>query len=453
LSNGFKARGEVSFFGARITGQLDCRDGIFENPDRTALNFYGARIGGSVFLNGGFHAKGQVRFEASEIGGYLNCQGGRFENPEGFALNGIDAQVRGSVQLSHNFKASGAVNFRGAEIGGDFFCPGGSFAVSRVAPGFENEAPYAEAALNLQGAHIEGHLFLGPARPPADRNVTIEGSLTLQTAHAGVFVDTPASWPVQSIQTKTHGEVPCVITLDGFTYNRFSGVAITAADLRAKWLLRQPPAHLGYSFRPQPFEQLNRVLRDMGHDSDGRRIALLKQSLMRPWRTKEARWYFRPFVWLTSWAWGLSCGYGYRPHRLIAALLALWLGCGFLYQAGAAHGGFAPKDGQVWTNPDYNKACDKNWTACDPVPGGKLGEIIAFNPFTYSADMLLPGLDLGQRAAWTPMWREIEMKLPFFGETAMPKWTLRAAGWAENILGVAGAILIGAILSGLVKRD
>lgn len=62
-------------------------------------------------------------------------------------------------------------------------------------------------------------------------------------------------------------------------------------------------------------------------------------------------------------------------------------------------------------------------------------------------------MDLGQRAAWAPMRREIKLTLPLIGETALPKWTLRAAGWAESLLGVAGVILIGAILSGIVKRD
>ena len=85
--------------------------------------------------------------------------------------------------------------------------------------------------------------------------------------------------------------------------------------------------------------------------------------------------------------------------------------------------------------------------------GGKVGEIIAFNPFTYSADMLLPAIDLGQRSTWTPMWREIKVTAPLVGEVTLPKWTLRAVTWAENILGVTGLILIGAILSGIVKRD
>ena len=38
-------------------------------------------------------------------------------------------------------------------------------------------------------------------------------------------------------------------------------------------------------------------------------------------------------------------------------------------------------------------------------------------------------------------------------ERTLPPGTLRAAAWAENLSGVAGVILIGAILSGIVKRD
>ncbi len=189
----------------------------------------------------------------------------------------------------------------------------------------------------------------------------------------------------------------------------------------------------------------------MGHEADGRQIAMLKHSFL--WKRKKFR--KEPFAWTVGALWGLSCGYGYRPSRLAVTLIALWLACGFLYQFGASHGGFAPKDAQVWTSEAYNKACDANWTACGAVEkgGGKVSEIVAFNPFIYSADMLLPAIDLGQRSAWTPMWREITFAAPHVGDVTLPKWTLCAAAWAENILGVAGLILLGAILSGIVKRD
>ena len=44
--------------------------------------------------------------------------------------------------------------------------------------------------------------------------------------------------------------------------------------------MRQRPSHLGKDFRPQPFEQLIKVLREMGHDADARQIAMLKHSFL-----------------------------------------------------------------------------------------------------------------------------------------------------------------------------
>ena len=37
------------------------------------------------------------------------------------------------------------------------------------------------------------------------------------------------------------------------------------------------------------------------------------------------------------------------PESPAVTLIMLWLACGSLYRFGAAHGGFAPKDAQVWT--------------------------------------------------------------------------------------------------------
>ena len=457
LQGGFEAEGEVRFVGAEIGGQLACNSAKLKNAGGMALICYCAKVTGSVFLDKGFEADGEVSLIGASVGGDFDCACGIFNNPGSLALACEGMTVTGAVLLRNGFAADGEVNFRKAEIRRDLICTGGTF--KNLAAGLQtilNEPLKAANALDLTSARIQGVLWLGPSIAPNEKHAVIQGSITLQNAYAVTFIDQPASWPVATIKAHNNIDLPCYLLLDGFTYERFSGATPTRAKVREKWLMRQRPSHLGKDFRPQPFEQLIKVLRKMGHDADARRIGFLKQSLLRPVQTNRASWYFRLFVWLTGWAWGLSCGYGYRPHRLIVALLALWLGCGFLYQAGAAHGGFAPRDGQVWTSQVYNEACGKNWTECAELKaggGGKAGEIIAFNAFTYSADMLLPAIDLGQRSAWTPMWREIKVTLPYAGEVTLPPGTLRAAAWAENILGVAGVILIGAILSGIVKRD
>ena len=384
--------------------------------------------------------------------------------PNGHALSCKGIKVFGDVRIGNGFAACGNVVFWGAEIGKDLLCLGGTFIAPRNPPATHIYV----YALDLGGAKIGGTFWLGipPSKNKEFTNAFIYGLLNLKDAYAERFRNHPDSWPRLAKGDREAG----AIELHGFVYERLGGDSPTDACTCKKW------------FRPQPFEQLIKVLREMGHDADARQVAMFKQSQLRPIRRKQTRWYYYPFVGFRDLAWGITCGYGYRPHRLAVALFFLWLICGGLYFVGAANGGFAPRDAQVWTNADYAaacgeswttcievktdkisellalnpstySACDTNWTACGGVRGGKVNEIIPFYPFLYSADLLLPAIDLGQRSAWTPMRREVLVTLPHVGETTLPKWMLLYVTWAENMLGVTGVILIGAILSGFVKRD
>jgi hypothetical protein len=447
LSGGFSSRGRVSFFGAEIARQFMCDDGKFDCADGVALDCVGAECAGGVFLRSGFSSQGKVSFTSARIIGDFECDGGTFRNA-GNALDCDLITVAGMVSLRSGFSADGAVLFFGARIASDFACSGGRFShpVIRNQPDLP-ERIKIEDCLDLYGAKIGGTLTLGPAGPVYE-DAKFIGDIDLQSAQAKAFIDSETSWPVQAVSVGGNN-IPCCIILDGFSYERFARAAPTDSKTRQRWLLRQPQYHLTASFRPQPFEQIIKVLREMGHEADARHIAMLKQSLQQ----QRKRIWKQPFAWTVGWLWGFSCGYGYRPTRLFVMLLVLWVGCGWLYKIGAEEGGFAPKDAQIWTNREYNKDCDTNWTVCAQGDGGKVTEVIAFNPFTYSADMLLPAIDLGQRSAWTPLWREIKVKIPCLGERTLPRWALRSVSWTENVLGVTGVILIGAILSGLVKHD
>ena len=272
LREGFEAEGEVSFLGAEISGDFDCGGAKLKNADGEALSCDRAKVIGSVFLQEGFEAEGEVRFSGAEIGGTLNCIGAKLRNAAGMTLNCNRAKVRSTVFLQGGFEAEGEVRFSGAEIGGDFSCVGGSFKNAKAAPsGDKSEPPFAEAALTLVGATIKGTLWLGPAAPPNHQQVTVEGSINLQGAHAFQLVEDRQSWPVAEVAA-ANAKLPCHIHLDGFTYDRFTRVTKTDWQTRTKWLMRQRPSHLGKDFRPQPFEQLVKVLREMGHDGDARRI-------------------------------------------------------------------------------------------------------------------------------------------------------------------------------------
>ena len=444
----------INLIKCRIQGQFRGQNAVFSDVSLRGCHVQGifcseAEIKGNVILGYGFVSHGEVNFSGAKIIGELEFSQGHFKNPSDVALRCDNAKIGGNVLLMCH--AEGKVRLCRCKIEGNVDCRGGSFEVNLIRERFNKDEARAAYALDLFFAIIKGELWFGPG-PTRNQHAFVKGSINLQSATVTVLIDSEQSWPPKQI-TINGNKVSCSIELDGFTYQRFAVNSPTDYKRRRKWLLRQRSSYINEGFRPQPFQQLINVLRAMGHDADARRIALFKESLLSPIRVRRARRAYRPFVWLTGKAWGLSCGYGYRPHRLIIGLIALWLACGVLYQLGADHRGFAPRDAQVWTNPDYNSACGSNWTACQGGgQGGKVNEIIAFNALAYSADTLLPVIDLGQRSAWTPMWKEIKVEFPYW-ELTVPAGAVRVAAWAENILGVAGVILIGAILSGIVKRD
>lgn len=118
------------------------------------------------------------------------------------------------------------------------------------------------------------------------------------------------------------------LVLDGFTYDRFGGRTQFEFDLRRDWLRRRwlPPDRQHFS--PGPWDQLQRVYAQNGHDDDARRAAIEKH---------RHRIDAGDLHWVRS-AWqrvlGATIGFGYRPAlagvwaiAAIAALAALvWLG-------------------------------------------------------------------------------------------------------------------------------
>ncbi|MDS4010860.1 MAG: hypothetical protein RKK15_05645, partial [Defluviicoccus sp.] len=231
LRNGFRAAGEVRLLGAKIGNDLDCGNGSFENPKDVALNADGLTTGGNVLLRDGFCVVGEVRLVGAKIGGTLECDRGSFESREGRTLSADGLTTSGHVFLRNGFCAVGEVRFLGARIGGDLTCIGGSF---------DNPGG---VALGADGADIRGGLFWRQlTAPPA-------GCVSLAHATVGVLADDLESWPQ-----------PGALILNGFVYGAIAPASTTDAEKRLDWLRRQNPQH----FSPQPYEQLAKVLRQMG---------------------------------------------------------------------------------------------------------------------------------------------------------------------------------------------
>ena len=477
LRSKFLATREARLIGATIGDNLDCSGGKFENPKGTALIADGIKVDGSVFLNDNFLARGEVRLPGATIGGNLACSDGTFENPKGYALIADRIEVGGSVFMGDKFSARGEVRLLGATIGGDLYCSGGTFEIPK------------DAAIVCESMAVSGTLFF-------NRVKIAGGTVNLTVAHVAHLVDDLQSWPENT-------------ALDGFVYDSFAGAAPTTAKARLAWLDKQSPEHSGKAknprqFRPQPWLQLRKVLREQGHLEDSRQVAIRFEerkrecgvigeisepalqgdivAYFRQWlkarRLRIRRWLrrriarplhrirrFRRWLkiqclgirqWLQSLTargfhrlYGALIGYGYRPAKLFWILVAVWLGSTVLFTIGGHSRGFGPTDPQIFASAAYDpcnpqKTPRANWTRCQTFPRA----YPAFYPPLYALDVLLPVGKLGQEDHWAPL-------APGKALTAknwLLAWATQFAVWFDMMFGWIAGLLLVATVTGLAKR-
>jgi hypothetical protein len=431
LNNGFRAEGEVRLLGAQIGGDLDCRRGTFKNPGKGALSSHNAKVQGGIYLREGFSAEGAVGLLGAQIGGDLDCSGGTFKNPGGNALTADGANVKGSVVLREGFRAEGAVRLLGAQIGGDLACRGGIFRnpgkdalcadVANVkGEVFLSDRFSAEGEVRLLGAQIEGDLDCrgGRLSEVTAQNAAISGtlfwqgveatSLDLIDASAGSLIDDAKSWPAKGN-----------LFLDGFVYGHISGDSPRDAKTRLRWLGRQEP------FRPKPYRQLAKVLRETGDDSGARRVLFEMECRRR--QAEDRSWYARLWGWLLKW----TIGYGFYPWRALVGLVFLAAVGWGLFRYGYLSGAMAPTDKDAYCffraqerPPDYYQR---------------------FTASVYSLENSLPFVNLGQKDHWTPDPNpEGSRRMPGF---------LRWFRWGQVLLGWLLATLFVAGVTGVVRKE
>lgn len=445
LRDKFSSVGEIRLLGARIGGNLDCSGAAFDGKDGDVLLMDGAEIKGDVFLRKGFSATGTVRLPGARIGGDLDCTDAAFDGKDGDTLLADSAEIKGSVFLRRGFSATGEVRLLGARIGGDLECTGAEF-------GGENRG------LSADGIDIAGSLFLRKLKTPLSR-------ASFASAHVEQLVDDMASWGDD-------------LTLDGFTYDAIAGGAPTDATTRLAWLKKQRRTHRGSpgansNFRPQPWQQLIKVLRAMGHMEDARQVAIAREEHLRaigkigetpaawpPWK----KWIYRPLSRGLHRAFGFLIGYGYRPLRMVLLMVLVWLTCGAFYWYAATDGVMAPSNPLVFDHPRYEHCRPDyipglgqaparpkagNWYVCPELSG----EYTTFSPLVYSLDLILPLVDLQQDRDWAPIIpTPKDMWHAELGHLTLNHWT-RFAVWFEILFGWIASLLLVAVLSGLTNRD
>lgn len=472
LGNGFRSIGTVNLMGAQIGGSLNCQGAQLDGKDGNALSADRAVIKGSVFLNAGFTSSGRIRMQGALIGGNLQCSGAQLDGKSGDALSADRAVIKGSVFLNAKFTASGNVRLLGAQIGSNLDCTGAqldgrnshALFANRVAIKGHvllNDGFTSVGEVRLQAAQIsgnfeckgatfkssEGHSF-------ASDGMVVSGSfvfklevpahrVSLASTRVGRLIDDAAAWGDE-------------VELDGFVYDHIGGGAPTDAATRLQWLDKQPNEHLtASSFRPQPWKQLQHALRNMGHAEDARQVAIALEEHLRAanligqtpqdWPVWKRHAYCSTAKGMHA-AFGHLMGYGYRPMRLGAWMVGVWLVCAAVYWVAALQGAMGPSNPLVFQK---YPTCTSNWYLCAELPE----EYTGFSPLVYSLDVLLPVVNLQQEQDWAPL---IPTPKTVWFEELFGHWTfkhvVRLFVWFEIMFGWVASLLLVAVLSGLTKR-
>jgi len=324
----FTASHVVRLDGARIDGDVSLAGAQLDGCGGAAVSGRSIVVGSNVDLRPAhgqrFEAAGEVIFSAAQVTGDLLCDGARLSNPTGRALHCEDLKVE-SVFLSSDdatslpFEARGRLNFLTAIIGGSFFLTN-----ARLEPGPDYTGLLrtgGPVALNLQQARVSnavafgniGQLESGTAPAVLDQAPTpVRGWFLLTGTESTSILDrTETGWPA-----------PGYLDLEGATYERIRHV--DGGDLTAKriaWLRRQYPdgTPSAGSYRPQPYEQLSRVLRQHGLTREANAIAVEKI------RMRLAAHVDRPWARIFPGLLMLISKHGYSTSRAVVSFLVFVL--------------------------------------------------------------------------------------------------------------------------------
>ncbi|MBI3574299.1 MAG: hypothetical protein HY083_01350 [Gammaproteobacteria bacterium] len=441
LRDGFHAEGEVCLLGADIGGQLSCARATLKNPKGEALNADRLKTVGSVFLHNGFHAEGEVRLLGADIGGDFACTGATLKNPEGKALSADGLKTAGGVFLTEGFHAEGEVRLLGADIGGDFACTGATLKNSEgealsadclktTGNVFLNKDFHAEGEVCLLGADIGGQLDCTGATFSNPKGDTLsaagmqvngalfwrdmknrpQGTVNLMHTRVGQLVDDEKSWPNEK-----------GFFLDGFEYKTFAGSAPQTAVERLRWLRLQPQRK--GRFWPQPYEQLAKVFRDMGHESDARTVLIAKQDDLRKYG--QLSWKAR----LWNRFLGETIGHGHRTWKVFYYIVLMIVLGWFLFIQADKRNVMQPSRELVYLNAEYIRTGELP----DKYP--------RFQPLVYSIDTFFPFVDLHQEGYWLP---NVSKPSDYWFKVYL--WIHIGMGWVLSTFAVAA-------LTGLIRKD
>lgn len=432
----FEACGSVRLNGASISSSVELHGALLRGCDDAALSARSASIGGNMELLPGYghrcEVQGEIALVAAHITGDLNCGSTRLENRSGKALHCEDLVVESVFLNQHKpnmpFEACGRLNFLSATVGGSFFmsnvrlCPGPDYSglLGRGGP----------VAVNMRQIRISNALIIfnvGALEAETDAAQTdtlepVKGWFLLGGAQMGSLIDSIATaWPA-----------PGYLDLDGISYDRVRQVDEgEPVSSRIAWLRLQFPDGQPDSstFRPQPYEQLTRVLRDSGLSWEADAIAVEKI------RMRLAARVGSPLLRVFPRLLMLLSHHGYSTSRAVLSFLLFVLAGGVMYTMAVY--AFAQPFFPFEQPPEATSYVLPFGLGEVSVPLGCPG----LDTLQYALDFALPVINLGQDTFCR------------FVPDGPARWLWLTL---HSVFGLAGAALSAVViltLTGVLRRD
>lgn len=409
LGDGSIILGEVDFSAAKIEGQIYVNNQGISQSQSYALNFQSAQLGMGAIVDN-ITTDNEISFATSSIDGQLGLSNLEVNNDDGRAINLQKAIVRNDLIIGPCVNIGGEIRLIGADISGQL-----SLVNLNV-----NSKFYA---LNMQDMP-RGNTFI------IHKLFSDKGIIDLSGAYVACLADDMVSWP-------EGGRV----ILNGFTYDRIAGA--TKAKSRLDWLARGD--RWRDEFFPQPYTQLAKVLRAMGHERAAKDVLVARDSKIAAEEWKRTRpkfgWSSDPWGLLKAvssralaYASRLLIDYGHRPLKAIWSLLGLWIIATILAHCAWSAGDMVPNSDVILTSANWadSLAASNPAEAWATTPEGQSWE--TFNRYAWAADVVIPILDFGQTQAWAPT-----TSRGWAGYTLWwGKWALTIAGWIILAFAAAG---------------
>ncbi|MDZ4395000.1 hypothetical protein [Cypionkella sp.] len=424
ILRGLISVGTINVAGSKIGGKFSCIKADIDGLKGDAIGAQGIETGGGMFLTQ-LKTMGVVAVNGAKIGEQLTFEAAHLEGHGVIALAGQAVEIGASLSLK-KLTTKGTINLTGAKIGGQFVC---------VDTNLDGKAGMA---LNGQSLRVaEAFIFR--------KQKTVIGKIDLTAAHVGALRDGTCSESVR-------------FHLEGFTYGRISGMSPLTLATRKDWLARGSRSN--DTFHPQPYTQFAKVLREMGHASEARKVLMERDCLLfveshktnltalnaaRMGNGSDVGVAWLRYYLLRFWAWFTSrvSGYGHAPQRALFWSLAFMLfGAEWFFLAWQA-GVMVPNSAIILTSPDWLAAMAINHDA-PSAEWLKLKPSIhyeTFYPPSYAFDVFVPFVSLGQEDAWAAT------TVTWFGwATRWFTFLYQISGWSITALGIAA-------ITGFVQKN